>query len=201
MIWKRGRLKAEPKKNYILSEQVKKSYLQTTIGVAGTVINYIILSLILWPKVETKTIIGWVTLVNSISLCRWGLKCWFFKRQRSEDEILVAKKWFLFMVFCSGAAWEVPLFFCFLRMRFPIRFSLHLFWEGWWPVPWAHFPFFWKHFWCSVCRHAAADYSIFICRRGYPFFHGHHALAFLVPDVAGREAIQPDYGNIHCLAI
>lgn len=103
----------ETKKDFILAEQVKRSYLQTTIAVVATTINALVLSFFLLPVTSPFALAGWLASLLTLSCLRILLKRRYLRITEPSDGIIKWKYRFLFTIFLSGCLWGSAGFFLF----------------------------------------------------------------------------------------
>jgi two-component system, cell cycle sensor histidine kinase and response regulator CckA len=114
------KLDNDSKKDYILAEQVKKSYLQTTIAVVANLTNALVLTFFFLPVVPPKTVIGWASSLIALSGFRILLKCRFLRVQVPISEMIKWSRWNIFTMALSGCIWGAAGIFL-----FPVNSSIH----------------------------------------------------------------------------
>jgi two-component system, cell cycle sensor histidine kinase and response regulator CckA len=108
------------KKDYILAEQVKKSYLQTPIGVVATLINALVLSFFLLPLVPPLAVAGWFASLMAISCLRLLLKYRYLRITVPQADALKWNYLIIFTMFVSGCLWGAAGIFL-----FPVDSNIH----------------------------------------------------------------------------
>ncbi|MFH0726417.1 MAG: PAS domain S-box protein [Pseudomonadota bacterium] len=110
----------DPKKDYILSEQVKKSYLQTGIGVVATFINALVLSFFLLPITPPLAVTAWLSSLIMLSGFRILLKYRYLRMKVLPADVVKWKYLIIFTAFVSGCLWGAAGIFL-----FPLHSNIH----------------------------------------------------------------------------
>jgi PAS domain S-box-containing protein len=100
-------LNTESEKAYILFEQVKKSYQQTTLAVSATLFNAGVLSLILLPVVSAPALLSWLGALMAVICFRLILKARFLRADVQPADVSKWKHLIFISSFLAGSLWGV----------------------------------------------------------------------------------------------
>ena len=101
----------------ISAEQLRLLFAALPLTLAGSTLNALILSAILWPVVNHPSLLIWLGLFLSVNLLRAILL--YRYRQRTVDRTERDLKWFLISTLLSGLAWGCVSLFLFPHESVP----------------------------------------------------------------------------------
>ncbi len=87
------------------SGQVKLLYQQTTSSLPATLIIAVVLVSVLWGVVSESWLIGWLAAICMLTIVRYLLVFFYFRKNPSVTESIIWGRLFVFGVFLAGLLW------------------------------------------------------------------------------------------------